>query len=159
MSEERAMYGNSEQLQPSLRLKVKKLHPAAQLPTYGSAGAAGMDVYATESAVVPAGGYAHIGTGLAFELPAGHVMLVNGRSGHGFKHRVRLMNAQGVLDEDFRGELKVGLANDSDKEFEVQAGDRVAQIIVLPFPRVVLDEVQELSDTERGEGGFGSTGA
>lgn len=158
MSEVRADYGHLQQ-QATLRVGVKKLHPEAKLPTYATVGSAGMDVYATEDALVPAGGYAHIGTGLAFELPPGHVMLINGRSGHGFKHRVRLMNAQGILDADFRAELKVGLANDSDKDFEVKAGDRVAQIIVLPYPRIEFDECDELSDTERGTGGFGSTGA
>lgn len=158
MSEERANYGNPQQ-QATLRVRVKKLQPDATLPTYGTAGAACMDISSTESVVVPAGGHAIVGTGLAFEIPAGHVMLVNSRSGHGFKHGVRLKNAQGVIDFDYRGEVKVGLANDSDKDFEVKAGDRIAQFIVLPYPRVELEEVEELSDTDRGTGGFGSTGA
>ena len=98
-------------------------------------------------------------TGLSFEIPAGHVMLVLcSRNGHGFKHGIRLVNGAGVIDSDYRGEVMVGLRNDSPLRFEVKAGDRVAQALIVPVPSVQFVEVDTLGDTERGAGGFGSTG-
>ena len=85
-------------------------------------------------------------------------MLVYSRSGHGFKHGVRLANSVGVIDSDYRGEVSIGLRNDSPLRFDYKAGDRLAQAMILPVPMVELVEVEELSDTERGTGGFGSTG-
>lgn len=147
-----------------LKLKVKKLHPDARLPVYGTDGAACFDL----SAHLPDGDAAIstcspatviIPTGLSFEIPEGHVMLVFSRSGHGFKNDVRLANCVGVIDADYRGEVMVKLTKDSSGSLFFTHGDRIAQAMVIPFPRVAFEEVEELSSTERGEGGFGSTGS
>ncbi len=98
-------------------------------------------------------------TGLAFEVPHGHVLKVFSRSGHGFKYGVRLANGTGIIDSDYRGELMVCLKNDGPEPMVVHHGDRITQAMLVPIPQVELIEVQELSDTERGAGGFGSTGA
>lgn len=100
-------------------------------------------------------------TGLAVEIPEGHVLMIHSRSGHGFKHSTRLSNVVGILDQDYRGEIKVRLSRDnsgSDPVLHVNNGDRIAQAIVLPYPKVKFEVVDELSETVRGEGGFGSTG-
>ena len=140
-------------LSPTLR--VKRLHPDAKLPTYATAGAACFDLAALVGGDVdPTGAF---GTGLAFEVPADHVMLVFSRSGHGFNRDVRMANCVGVIDSDYRGEIMVKLTADG-APTEVAAGDRIAQAMVLPIHQFAFQEVDELSSTERGEGGFGSTG-
>lgn len=143
-----------------MNILFKKLTDTAQPPTYGTEGAACMDVYADIRwyKTAPPQGAVSIPTGLAFEVPQNHVMLVFSRSGHGFKHGVRLSNCVGVLDSDFRGELMVRLHNDGDMPFDVAPGDRIAQVMVLPVEPMHLVEVDELSETKRGIGGFGSTG-
>lgn len=140
-------------------LKIKKLHTNAKLPVYGSKGAACFDLHANlqDSVVVTRNTPAIIPTGLAFEIPTGFVMLVFSRSGHGFKNDVRLSNGTGVIDSDYRGELLIKLAADQGP-FTVFPGDRIAQAMLIPIPYVVFEEVQELSSTERGSGGLGSTG-
>jgi len=151
-----------------MKLKIKKLHPDAVVPKYATAGAACFDLHALEcgwagivrdggkvSPVYP--GAATFRTGLSFEVPDGHAMLIFSRSGHGFKNDVRLSNCVGVIDSDYRGEVQVRLRSD-DTPMEVKAGDRIAQAIIIPFPQVEFEEVEDLSDTERGTGGFGSTG-
>lgn len=107
------------------------------------------------------------GTGLAFDIPEGHVMLVFSRSGHGFKYDVRLANCVGVIDSDYRGEVMVKLTKDytlSDEDdhsvpFSVRPGDRIAQAMIIPVERISFAEVDEISSTSRGTGGFGSSGA
>ncbi|WP_297474494.1 dUTP diphosphatase [Ferrovum sp.] len=141
-----------------MQVKVKKLHKGAILPVYATAGAACFDLHALENGEVGACSRGVARTGLSFEVPAGHVMLVYSRSGHGFKHGVRLANSVGVIDSDYRGEVSIGLRNDSPLRFDYKAGDRLAQAMILPVPMVELVEAEELSDTERGAGGFGSTG-
>lgn len=148
-----------------MKVKIKKLHPDAIMPQYASAGAACFDLHALIengeiNGVLPGMPYV-FSTGLAFEIPEGHVMLVFSRSGHGFKNDVRLSNCVGVIDHDYRGEVKVKLANDQDefKGLFVSPGDRIAQAMIVPFPKVEFDWSDELSDTERGDGGFGSTGS
>lgn len=145
-----------------MNVKIKRLHPSAIVPTYGTSGAACFDLYAIEvhqcGHVVSDGVPITFRTGLAFEVPQGHVMLVYSRSGHGFKHGVRLSNCTGIIDSDYRGELMVKLHNDSDEPFMVNKGDRIAQAMIVPVNQVSFDVVDELSDTERGEGRFGSTG-
>ena len=138
-------------------INVKKLHPDATLPTYGTAGAACFDLYAMEGAVSP---YqtAIYPTGLSFEIPKDHVMLVFSRSGHGFKDDIRLSNCVGVIDSDYRGEVRVKLAADGIKPPRFNQGDRIAQAMILPIQQVSFALVDELSDTDRGTGGFGSTG-
>lgn len=147
-----------------MQIKVKKLHPDARLPVYGTDGAACFDLAANLRAADVVINNRHpftaiIPTGLSFEIPEGHVMLVFSRSGHGFKNDVRLANCVGVIDNDFRGEVMVKLTMDNPSgQFGINTGDRIAQAMVIPFPRVTFEEVEELSSTERGEGGFGSTG-
>ena len=148
-----------------MNLKIKKLHPNAVVPQYATAGAACFDLHAIN---VPSGalfvdredyGPNTFDTGLAFEVPTGHVMLVFSRSGHGFKHDVRLANCVGVIDADYRGEVKVKLTSDASLgQMLVQEGDRIAQAMVLPVRQVAFEVVEEIGDTARGAGGFGSTG-
>lgn len=142
-----------------MTLKFKKLTSTAKKPTYGTKGAACFDLYADtkECSAVTKLSPLVVPTGLAFEIPAGFVMLVFSRSGHGFKHDVRLANSTGVIDSDYRGELLIKLAADQ-SPFTVNPGDRIAQAMLLRVPDVVFEEVQFLSDTERAHGGFGSTG-
>lgn len=158
-----------------MQLKVKKLHPDAHLPRYATDGAACFDLHVIGTpdrylveALEP-GEATSFRTGLAFEVPAGHVMLIFSRSGHGFNNDVRLSNCVGVIDSDYRGEVRVKLRNDQQSHLganpenltilTVKPGDRIAQALVLPIPSVELVEIGELSTTARGDGGFGSTGA
>lgn len=136
-------------------LKIKRLHPDARWPSYGTPGAACFDLYAAESAV---GRYGRVvvGTGLAVEIPPGHALFMKPRSGMAFNEGVQAY--AGTIDSDYRGELKVLLTSESGVGIQVVKGDRIAQAMVLPVPRVEFDEVDELSDTDRGAGGFGSTG-
>lgn len=140
-----------------INIKVKKLNPDAQLPIYATPGSACFDLHSTVYGLIPRLGSYSFGTGLAFEIPKDHVMLVFSRSGDGFKHGVRLSNCVGVIDSDYRGEVKVKLRADEELKI-VCKGDRIAQGIVLPIPLVMFEEAEELSDTDRGENGFGSTG-
>lgn len=142
-----------------MKVKIKLTHTSAKIPTYGSDGAACFDLYAIDNhEISPAGGAKAIPTGLAFEIPQGHVMMVYSRSGHGFKNGVRLANATGVIDSDYRGEVMVKLTNDGNSWFDIKSGDRIAQAMIIPVEQVEFDAVDDLSDTERGTGGFGSTG-
>lgn len=128
------------------------------LPAYETEHAAGMDLRAAEDAILPPGGRALIATGFAIALPDGFEAQVRPRSGLAAKHGVTLLNAPGTIDADYRGEIKVILINHGEAAFAVKRGDRIAQMIVAPVMRVVLKEETELSGTERGQGGFGSTG-
>lgn len=140
-------------------VKVKKLDPEAQLPTYATADAACFDIRTTHSASIHPQEGMVFGTGLAFEIPQKHVMLLFSRSGHAFNKDIRLANCVGVIDADYRGELKVKLASDAqDSRAYIAAGDRIAQGLVLPIEQAEFLLVDELGETERGEGGFGSTG-
>ena len=141
-----------------INVKIKKLHPDAIMPTYGSDGAACFDLNCIGGAYVDS--YYVFDTGLAFEIPEGHVMLVFSRSGHGFNNDTRLANCVGVIDHDYRGEVKVKLRCDSLRGgLAVKRGDRIAQAMIIPYPKVGFVWADELSDTDRGAGGFGSTGA
>jgi dUTP pyrophosphatase len=143
-----------------MQVKLKKISPLAVTPFYASAGAACFDLVAAIDHPVTINPHSseNLGTGLCFELPEGYVMLVYSRSGHGFKSHLRFVNCVGVIDSDYRGEVRVGLANDGITPYIVQPGERIAQAMVIPCPQVNLVEVKELSSTERGTGGFGSTG-
>lgn len=145
-----------------MQLKFKKLHPAAVTPKYATDGAACFDLHAVqpdEWAIYPSVPTT-VRTGLSFDIPEGYVMLIFSRSGHGFKHDTRLANCVGVIDSDYRGEVMVRLTRDSAQTpvLAIKEGDRIAQAMVVPIPVVELVEVNELSGTERGDGGFGSTG-
>lgn len=152
-----------------MNLKFKRLHPQAVRPVYATSGAACFDLRAV-GVVEHAGHGEHVftsrpvtfRTGLAFEIPAGHVLLVFSRSGHGFKNDTRLANCVGVIDSDYRGELLVRLSRHGSEHtapMQVRNGDRIAQAMLVPIPSVELVECDELGETERGAGGLGSTGA
>lgn len=145
-----------------MQLKFKKLHPAAITPQYATDGAACFDLHAVapdEWAIYPSVPTS-VRTGLSFEIPHGFVMLIFSRSGHGFKHDTRLANCVGVIDSDYRGEVMVRLTRDSSQAqpLAIKEGDRIAQAMVVPYPRVEFIEADSLTDTVRGDGGFGSTG-
>ena len=144
-----------------VQVKVKKVLENAVLPTQGTAGAAGFDLTAAAEKFNPSttGPIWEYDTGLAFEIPEGHVGLVFPRSSVTTKTSLMLGNAVGVIDSDYRGTVKFqyrNLSNVAGKKFNV--GDRIGQIVIVPIPQVKFAEVSELSDTTRGEGGFGSTG-
>ena len=142
------------------KIAVKKLDERAVLPTYGSEYAAGADLYAVcEDEVTFAPGETKlIKTGLAMEIPEGYAGLIYARSGLASKRGLAPANKVGVVDADYRGEVMVALHNHSDKPQSVACGERIAQLVVAPFLKVDFEESDELSDTVRGTGGFGSTG-
>jgi dUTP pyrophosphatase len=129
-----------------------------ELPAYATAGAAGMDVLSAEDALLPPGGRHAVATGLALAVPDGFELQVRPRSGLALKHGISLPNTPGTIDSDYRGELKIILINLGDRPFEVRRGDRIAQLVLAPVVRAVWLKVDELDETTRGEGGFGSTG-
>jgi len=141
-------------------VRVKKLHPNAKLPTYGSAEAAGADLYACLDAPVDIapGETVWIPTGLALEVPKGCAGLVYARSSMGVKRGLAPANKVGVIDSDYRGEIRVVLLNHGKSTQTVEHGERVAQFLITPVLTPAYEEAEELSDTSRGAGGFGSTG-
>eukprot|EP01023_Acetabularia_acetabulum_P052308 TRINITY_DN579_c0_g1_i3.p1 TRINITY_DN579_c0_g1~~TRINITY_DN579_c0_g1_i3.p1 ORF type:complete len:183 (+),score=45.91 TRINITY_DN579_c0_g1_i3:69-617(+) len=141
--------------QPQL-LKVKKLAEKATTPTRGSKKAAGLDLYSSEVIVIPARGRALVKTDIAISLPPSAYGRVAPRSGLAVKHGIDV--GAGVIDEDYTGELKILLFNHSDEEFEVKEGDRIAQLIITCISQLDTEVVEELTITDRGAGGFGSTG-
>ena len=138
--------------------RIKLLSENAKVPTYGSAGAACFDLYAADTVAIAPGRAGTVKTDVAFEVPEGFVLKVYSRSGHGFDHGARLVNSVGIVDSDYRGEVVARLHNDSKEVFVVSLGDRVAQAVIEPAMRTVFEVVDELSSTERGAGGMGSTG-
>ena len=148
-----------------MNLKIKALSPKIgteiPAPFYASAGAAAMDLHACidESVTIPAGGRKIIPTGIAIALPsADYVALVFARSGLGIKHGIAPANCVGVIDSDYRGEIMVGLQNSGETDYTVQPADRIAQLMITPVIQASVEMVEELDDTLRGAGGFGSTG-
>jgi len=141
-------------------IAVKRLDHAKDLPlpSYETSGSAGMDVRAAEALTIAPGKRALAGTGFAFAIPAGYEIQVRPRSGLALKKGISIPNTPGTIDSDYRGELKVILINHDEEDFVVERGDRIAQIVVAPVQRGILVEVDDLDDTERGSGGFGSTG-
>lgn len=140
-----------------MKVNLLRLHPDAVAPSYGTAGAACFDLATYMPGLIRPGASRIFPTGLAFEIPDGWVMRVYSRSGHGFKFGVRLVNGVGVIDSDYRGEVMIGLHNDSTKDVIVDAGDRIAQALVEPVQRCRFEFTDALSETARGAGGFGST--
>lgn len=144
-----------------MQIQIKKLKDNATVPTCGSKYSAGYDLYAaldTENVVIPAHETVKIGTGLAIALPEGYFGAIFARSGLAAKQGLRPANCVGVADCDYRGEYIVALHNDTDLPKAVANGDRIAQLVVLPCMALDFEVVDELTDTERGAGGFGSTG-
>jgi dUTP pyrophosphatase len=145
-------------------IRFKRLHPERDhdipLPRYMTAHAAGMDVCAAvqaEVALAP-GRIALVPTGFAMSLPAGYEAQIRPRSGLAIRHGVTVVNAPGTIDSDYRGEVKVGLINLSDREYTIQRGERIAQMVIQQVCRLNLEVVEQLDETERDAGGFGSTG-
>ncbi len=133
-------------------------NPDLPLPAYATVGAAGMDVVAAEDAAIVPGARHAVGTGLALAIPSGFEVQVRPRSGLALRHGVTVPNTPGTIDSDYRGELKVILINHGDTTFVVKRGDRIAQLVLAPVTRAEWVEAEHLDATERGEGGFGSTG-
>ena len=139
-------------------MKIKRLDERAVIPKRGSASAAGYDIYSIEETIIPQGETRLIKTGLSMEIPENYFGGVFARSGLAVKEGIRPANCVAVIDSDYRGELMVPLHNDSKEERTITAGERIAQLVILPFLSVEFEETDELSETERGNGGFGSTG-
>jgi dUTP pyrophosphatase len=142
-----------------MQIKIKKLHPDATLPEYahGPEEDAGMDVRSVEDVVLTPGVPHAVATGLALEIPSGYEVQIRPRSGLALKHAITLPNAPATIDPGYRGELKVILLNLGKAPYEIQVGDRVAQIVVAKYEAVTWDE-GDLADSVRGVGGFGSSG-
>ncbi|MBN9562336.1 MAG: dUTP diphosphatase [Alphaproteobacteria bacterium] len=145
-----------------MKIRIRRLPhgEGLPLPAYATAGAAGMDLLAAVGApvTIPPGGRALIPTGLALALPPGHELQVRPRSGLALRHGIVLPNSPGTIDEDYRGELQVIVLNAGHAPFTVERGMRIAQAVLAPVLRAEWQEVADLDDTRRGDGGFGSTG-
>ena len=141
-----------------MQIKLKKLDPRAIVPTRGTAASAGSDLYALDAMTVPVGATVIVHTGVAVAIPEGYAGLIYARSGLATKRNLAPANKVGVIDSDYRGEIMVALHNHSDKEQVVAEGERIAQIVFAPYMAAQFTVVDELSDTVRGVGGFGSTG-
>jgi dUTP pyrophosphatase len=141
-----------------VKIKIKKLHKEAIIPHYARKGDAGMDVYSTEDVLIRAGERKLISTGLSFELPSGFEIQVRPKSGLALNHGLTVLNTPGTLDSGYRGELKVIIFNTEKSDYFVKKGEKVAQIILARHEEAEIEEAEELSSTERGAGGFGSTG-
>lgn len=141
-----------------MTVHFKRIHPSAVLPSYAHPGDAGLDICACESATLRPGERRLVRTGLIMELPDGTEAQMRPRSGLALKHGVTLLNTPGTIDAGYRGELGVIMINLGHEPFEVRPGMRIAQMVVAPVLRATCVEVGDVTDTERGEGGFGSTG-
>jgi dUTP pyrophosphatase len=139
-------------------LLIRRLHPDAQMPAGAYEGDAGLDLASVEEAVLAPGERRTVATGLAVAIPVGHAGFVQPRSGLASRHGITVVNAPGLIDAGYRGELKVVLLNtDPDQPFHVRPGDRIAQLVVLALPRITVTEADELPPSERAERGFGSS--
>jgi dUTP pyrophosphatase len=142
-----------------MELRITRLRAEGRLPSRAHDGDAGLDLYAAESATIGPGERATVATGIAMEIPAGHAGLVLPRSGLAARHGIALVNAPGLIDSGYRGEVRVLLLNtDRSEPFEVAAGDRIAQLVLTPVTAAEVVEVPVLAASARGEGGFGSSG-
>jgi dUTP pyrophosphatase len=143
-----------------MSLRVRRLDARAKLPTRAHPGDAGLDLHALEGTVLWPGDRAQVRTGIAVEIPDGQAGLVLPRSGLAARHGIALVNAPGLIDAGYRGELQVLLLNtDRHEAFELKEGDRIAQLVLVEVSTPVLIEVEELTGSQRGAGGFGSTGS
>jgi dUTP diphosphatase len=139
-------------------LIIRRLHPDAQMPAGAYEGDAGLDLASVEEAVLAPGERRTVATGLAVAIPDGHAGFVQPRSGLASRHGITVVNAPGLIDAGYRGELKVVLLNtDPDEPFHVRPGDRIAQLVVLALPRITVTEADDLPPSERAERGFGSS--
>ena len=141
-------------------MKLRIVSESGRIPEYATSGAAGFDIsaYLEEPLVLKAGERTLVPTGLYFEVPEGYEAQVRARSGLAIKHGIGLVNGIGTIDADYRGEVRVPLINWSKEDFVINDGDRIGQVIITSYEKVDIELADELSDTERGEGGFGHTG-
>ena len=140
-----------------MKIKIKKLKPEARLPEYAHPGDAGMDLFSCDNYVLKPGERRLVATGLAFEIPYGTELQIRPRSGLALKKGISIVNSPGTLDFCYRGELGVILINHGEEDFEVKKGDKIAQAVLNKIELADIVEVEELSETERGVGGFGSS--
>lgn len=139
-------------------LKIKKIHTDAIIPSYAHPGDAGLDLFSIEDKIIESGSTSLIKTGIKIELPEGTEAQVRPRSGLALKHSITVLNSPGTIDEGYRGEVGVILINHSKEIFKVEKGMKIAQMVIQRVIKAEIEEVEELSDTSRAEGGFGSTG-
>jgi dUTP pyrophosphatase len=142
-----------------MKLPITRLDPELPLPSYAHPGDAGLDLYSTEDVTLGPGDRAALSTGIAVAIPAGYAGFVHARSGRALKQGLAVVNAPGLIDSGYRGEIKVIVINLArSHDIRIERGEKIAQLVVQPVASVELEEVEELSVSERGEGGFGSTG-
>lgn len=139
-----------------MKLKIKKLHPNAKTPSYGHKGDAGFDIYVPEAVALEPGERKTIPLGIAMEIPDGYVGLMFDKSSLSHKHGIKTFG--NVIDSGYRGEIHAGLINQSGKPYTLEAGHKIIQMLVMPVETVAIEEADELCDSERGDGAFGSTG-
>lgn len=141
-----------------MKIKIKKLTPEAIIPKYQTVESAGFDLHSIEEYTLKANERLLVKTGLAFALDNGYELQIRPRSGLAFKHGITVLNAPGTVDSDYRGEIMVLLINTSNEDFEIKKGDRIAQGVLKEVVQATMIEVEDLEESERGKGGFGSTG-
>ncbi len=141
-----------------MTLRFKRIHPDAVLPAYAHPSDAGMDLKSVADVVIPRGGRALVPTGLVVLLPPGYEAQVRPRSGLALKHGVTVLNSPGTIDSGYRGEIGVILANFGAADFAVKTGDKIAQLVIAPVTQPQVEETDVIDETDRGAGGFGSTG-
>jgi dUTP pyrophosphatase len=141
-----------------VQVNLRRLHPQAYLPAPAHPGDAGLDLAAIDAVVIKPGERVVVGTGIALAIPKGYGGLVIPRSGHARRHGIALVNSPGLIDSGYRGEVQVVMINHGQKEVRFEAGDRIAQLLIVAVPQISWNEVDELVDSQRGEDGFGSTG-
>ncbi|EQD97962.1 dUTP diphosphatase [Helicobacter pylori] len=141
-----------------MKIKIQKIHPNALIPKYQTEGSSGFDLHAVEEVVIKPHSVGLVKIGICLSLEVGYELQVRTRSGLALNHQVMVLNSPGTVDNDYRGEIKVILANLSDKDFKVQVGDRIAQGVVQKTYKAEFIECERLDETSRGSGGFGSTG-
>ncbi|OPG43405.1 dUTP diphosphatase [Helicobacter pylori] len=141
-----------------MKIKIQKIHPNALIPEYQTEGSSGFDLHAVEEVMIKPHSVGLVKIGICLSLEAGYELQVRTRSGLALNHQVVVLNSPGTVDNDYRGEIKVILANLSDKDFKVQVGDRIAQGVVQKTYKAEFIECERLDETSRGSGGFGSTG-
>ncbi|MCX7796451.1 MAG: dUTP diphosphatase [bacterium] len=141
-----------------MKILLKRLNTNSSIPTYMTRGSSGLDLYSAEEKIIPPGKWEMIATGIAVEIPQGYEGQIRSRSGLAKDYGVFVLNSPGTIDSDYRGEVKVILMNLGSEPFRVNIGDRIAQLVIVPIVRAEILEVEELSVTERNNGGFGHTG-
>ncbi|WP_120890416.1 dUTP diphosphatase [Helicobacter pylori] len=141
-----------------MKIKIQKIHPNALIPEYQTEGSSGFDLHAVEEVTIKPYSVGLVKIGICLSLEVGYELQVRTRSGLALNHQVMVLNSPGTVDNDYRGEIKVILANLSDKDFKVQVGDRIAQGVIQKTYKAEFIECERLDETSRGSGGFGSTG-